>query len=276
MDSNQDEERLREEATRILRQHPKVPSDFEARFVIKADTQAVENARGTLHLDAGSKVCLCLISTFLLPFLLLGMGCAIRDSHKLLTGLVEEAENDIYVVGKAGFGTLNRGTVKAWTPSAGMVLYPNISFFYQANSGPCGSSMKRQTVLLLQKNAAFGESVSTTCCETSTVRDFRTGKYQQVWFIGADDLQTLPSKVNMTVHGDFAMAGHIGMVNGMGGIPGNYAGTITIPAMPADQQADALSNAQLGSNLSADQRAQMADMMRQQGMAFFQTSSVQY
>jgi hypothetical protein len=262
MDSNQDEERLREEATRILRQHPKVPSDFEALVVVKADAQAVENARGTLHLDAGSKSCLCLLSPFLLPFLLLGMGCAFRNSYKLLWGLVEEAEHDIYVFGKAGFGTLSRGAVKAWTPSAGMVLYLNVSLFYQ------------DTVLLLQKNAVFGESASSTCCETSNVRDFRTGKYQQVWFVGADDLLTLPSKVHMTVHGDYAMAGLVGMMNGMGGIPGSHATTMT--TMPVDQKASALSNVQLGSNMSAEQRAQMAAMMRQQGMAYVQTSSVQY
>jgi hypothetical protein len=117
--------------------------------------------------------------------MLLEKGCTFLDIHKLLTDLVQKSENDVYVFDKEGWIRHIEPRCSfffAWKPSAGMVLYPNVTLFNHVSSGLCGSFMKWQTVLLLQKNAVFGESVSTTCCETSTVRDFRTEKCQQVWF----------------------------------------------------------------------------------------------
>lgn len=192
-------EKLKEEVTQMLRRHPGVPADFEAIFVIKADAGSVENARATLHFEKGATgtvVCIGLLALpLLLPIMMCGLGCAIHKSREALKELVKDAEENVYVYGLRGFATVSNGKVKKWTPAEGMTLVPELQMFHQSVSGPCGSSVKSQAVLLVRTNKITSVSESSGCCESPLMADLRSGRCQQVWFVSEKSMLTLPATV---------------------------------------------------------------------------------
>mmetsp|Transcript_37515 Transcript_37515/g.112483 ORF Transcript_37515/g.112483 Transcript_37515/m.112483 type:complete len:289 (-) Transcript_37515:80-946(-) len=193
-----EEEKLKAKATQLLLRHPGVPADFEALFVVTADASAVKNARETLHFGKGAVGTVLCAGVLALPFIIpimCGLGCAIHKSRKTLKGLVKSAEADIYVYGLRGFATINNGKVQKWTPAEGMTLVPEFAMFHQSVSGPCGSSVKTQAVLLVRTNQMMSVSVSTGCCESPFMADLRSGRTQQVWFVSEQDMLTLQARV---------------------------------------------------------------------------------
>lgn len=180
---------LREEATRILRSHKGVPSDFHAKVAVRADVDAVKNAR-----EAASGGKCCLLMFYFPPLILLslctGLICAIRKTEKIFKGWLQDAEEDIYVYGDAGFAILNGGKVKEWTPMniSDLILYPSRDTFHYKSD----THTIRQPVLIVKKKV-FGENNrSAGWGETPISADVRLGKTKQVWFVGRNDFDTLP------------------------------------------------------------------------------------
>ncbi|GFH46581.1 predicted protein [Chaetoceros tenuissimus] len=168
---------LREEATRILRSHKGVPSDFHAKVAMRADVDAVKNAR---QAASGGKCCLLMFYFPPLIFISLctGLICAIRKTEKILNDWLQDAEEDVYVYGDTGFAILNGGKVKEWSPmnDSDLILYPLRDTFHYKS----GTHTIRQPVLILKKKV-FGENNrSAGWGETPISADVRLGKTKQV------------------------------------------------------------------------------------------------
>lgn len=180
---------LCEEATKILRSHRGVPPDFEAKVAVRADVDAVKNAR-----EAASSGRCSLLLFYFPPMILIslctGFICSIRKTIKILDGWVQDAEEDIYVYGDGGFAVLNGGKVKEWNPTtkdSDLFLYPSEkTFFYRS-----GAHTIRQPVLIVQRKV-FGENKRVGWGETQISVDVRLGKTKQIWFVGRNDYETLP------------------------------------------------------------------------------------
>jgi len=111
-----------------------------------------------------------------------GILCGMKNTGDLMKELVDGAENDIYVYGDAGYAIVNSGKVKKWTPmKQGLMLIPNLDTFYQSESGCCGSSEIRQSVLFVQQNPVLGNQGhhSVGWGESDLTVKFKSGKIQR-------------------------------------------------------------------------------------------------
>ena len=255
-------ERLCAEMTQILLQHHGVPSDFVATVAVKADPDAVKNARETTVLTGGIKCFMCFCG---IPLALLsicgGILCSMKNTGDLMKELVDGAENDIYVYGDAGFAVVNSGKVKKWTPmKQGLMLFPDLSTFDQSQSGCCGGSSEiKQAVLFVQQNPVFGHTGRHTVGwgESDLTVKFKSGKIQQCWFVGPNDMSTLPMKCG-------GMGGMTGGMGGMGAMAGGMGGMGAMGGnmnMQNNQMNNPDAMAQAMASLTPEQRSQMQAAM---------------
>jgi hypothetical protein len=217
------DEKLKAAVEPILRGDIQIPGHFEIKHAVRSDKQAIQRARDSQTLTAGDYACLGVLSIpFLppllmcLPFLCCGIPCQVRNTFALFRDMLDDAENDVYVIGtKGGLVTVNMSsrTIKCWSPpTEQMMLFPDYNSFLKSVTTPCGSSQIRQPVLWVQKSPTSGamHSYSRSCFDSDDVAKHKAGIKKDVWFVNEQELTILPTMVPNSL-----MGGGAGAMQGM-------------------------------------------------------------
>lgn len=213
--------------------HKEVPQDIEPTLILRADQAALDNARSINTLTWKDFPCLVLFPPFFLLLALTGAFCVIRKATKFNNSILEDADNDIYVISKQGFATINNNKVKSWTP-AGAIIMPETSAFSKSQSSPCGSSRQSQTVLIVRKPHLHSTNYSRSCCDGILESNFKNGIYHQVWFVADDQIQNVMAQASLASASLMGMGMGIGM--GSGANTTNVAAQLNQMMMMADRK----------------------------------------